>query len=152
MIHAYKLVVLDAGAGSKGSAAAGNKKKQAPAPLSNVVLEAVPLFSIAHTAKLNALACVFGPVLAVVGGAAAGVEMGTAGAEEVIDGVNAKAMIADADAGGAASTGAQAGETVFRTTEATAASADTTPSVAGVCRCCVADTTGEISVYTRSYT
>jgi hypothetical protein len=152
MIHAYKLVVVDSGASSKGAAAAGGKKKPAPAPLGNAVLEVVPLFSIAHTAKLNALTCLFGPAAVVAEHTAVG---------EVVVGIEGVVLKESGDA--------NAGETVFTAAETTAtsqvnktgdktacpdilpASTAVSGTAGGVCRCCAADTSGEITIYTRSY-
>jgi hypothetical protein len=158
MIHAYKLVTVEASsnnnAGGKGSTA--QKKKQQPSPLPNLEVEVVPLFSIAHGRKVNALACVLAPYPVDARGEAASPV--PASVETLTPVVAAVAMT---DTGGV--TAASEDLTMTATTRpadttvptASAASdsdggVDTVAKV-GLCTCFVADTTNDITQYKYAF-
>lgn len=70
MIHVFKLVVpaeeISAGTGGGGGKGA-QKKKQSASVAAKLEVQIVPLFSITHDRKVNALACVFGPYASSAG-------------------------------------------------------------------------------------
>jgi hypothetical protein len=157
MIHAYKLVTVEARSNNTGGkASAASKKKQQPSPLPNLEVEVVPLFSIAHGRKVNALACVFAPYTADAQGDAASPVPASV---EAVTPVVATVAIADFDHATAAGENpavvAESGA-ADRVPTASAASGDDGGSVpavpkVGLCTCFVADTTNDITQYKYAF-
>jgi hypothetical protein len=159
MIHAYKLVTVEASSnnntGGKGSTA--QKKKQQPSPLPSLEVEVVPLFSVAHGRKVNALACVFAPYPADIRGDAASpvpasVEALTpiVAAVEITD--NSGAAVATEDPAVLGTSGAD--NTAVPTASAANGSdggLDTSTAKVGLCTCFVADTTNDITQYKYAF-
>jgi hypothetical protein len=157
MIHAYKLVTVEASnnnAGGKGFAA--SKKKQQPSPLPNLEVQVVPLFSIAHGRKVNALACVFAPYIADAQGDAASPVPASV---ETLTPVVAAVAITDTGGVSAASedlamiaTSRPADTTVPTASEASGSDGgvDAVAKV-GLCTCFVADTTNDITQYKYAF-
>lgn len=186
MIHAFKLVTNESSSSvasghnnSKGAAGAGGKKKHAqPAPLPKLEVQVVPLFSIAHDRKVNALACVFSPhttVAAECSSTAAVVPAIASPANEVppppaieeaatavavVDSMEPTSMTAETTAAEAAvkviaaTAGIEDKVPAFPASAPAQLPSDTNTAVAPMgmqCRCYVADTSNDITVYMRTF-
>jgi hypothetical protein len=157
MIHGYKLVTVEASNHGGGKGSAVPKKKQQPSPLPNLEVEVVPLFSIAHGRKVNALACVFAPYpVDAPGDAASPVPASVEAVTPVV-----AAEVVTEDGGGAVAdedpavvaTSGPADTTVPTASAASSDDGGSVPAVpkVGLCTCFVADTTNDITQYKYAF-